>query len=147
MQSCIGCLINFFFLLWNWQVGESVTNETLAQRRIRCSLQAKVLVAQLRRILCHPMDCSPPWNSPGENTGVGSHSLLQGILPTLELNLGLLYCLQILYHLSHHYSFFFFNLFFSFVVNFVINWNETAMGLHVFPIPIPPPTSLSTRSL
>ena len=38
-------------------------------------------------------------------------------------------------------------LFFLFVVNFVIHWNETAMGLHVFPIPIPPPTSLSTRSL
>ena len=32
-------------------------------------------------------------------------------------------------------------------MNFVIHWNETAMGLHVFPIPIPPPTSLSTRSL
>ena len=36
---------------------------------------------------------------------------------------------------------------FLFVVNFVIHWNETAMGLHVFPIPIPPPTSLSTQSL
>ena len=36
--------------------------------------------------------------------------------------------------------------FFKFVVNFVIHWNETAMGLHVFPIPIPPATSLSTRS-
>ena len=36
--------------------------------------------------------------------------------------------------------------FFLFVVNFVIHWNETAMGLHVFPIPIPPPTSHSTRS-
>ena len=35
---------------------------------------------------------------------------------------------------------------FLFVVNFVIHWNETAMGLHVFPIPIPPPPSLSTRS-
>ena len=33
------------------------------------------------------------------------------------------------------------------VVDFVIHWNETAKGLHVFPIPIPPPTSLSTRSL
>ena len=43
--------------------------------------------------------------------------------------------------------FFFFNLFiYLFVVNFVIHWNETAVGLHVFPIPIPPPTSLSTRS-
>ena len=37
--------------------------------------------------------------------------------------------------------------FFLFVVDFVIHLNETAMGLHVFPIPIPPPTSLSTRSL
>ena len=38
-------------------------------------------------------------------------------------------------------------LFILFVVNFVIHWNESAMGLHVFPIPIPSPTSLSTRSL
>ena len=30
---------------------------------------------------------------------------------------------------------------------FVIHWNESAMDLHVFPIPVPPPTSLSTRSL
>ena len=43
---------------------------------------------------------------------------------------------------------FYFQLFFFFiiVVGFVIHWNESAMGLHVFPIPIPPPTSLSTRS-
>ena len=26
------------------------------------------------------------------------------------------------------------------MVDFVIHCNETAMGLHVFPIPIPPPT-------
>ena len=31
---------------------------------------------------------------------------------------------------------------FLFVVNFVIHWNEKALGSHVFPIPIPPPTSL-----
>ena len=44
--------------------------------------------------------------------------------------------------------FFFFFLFFFFIgVAFVIHWNESAMGLHVFPIPIPPPTSLSTWSL
>ena len=36
---------------------------------------------------------------------------------------------------------------FLFVVDFIIHLNETAMGLHVFSIPIPPPTSLSTRSL
>ena len=42
-----------------------------------------------------------PWNSPGKNTGVGSHSHLQGILPTQGSNPGLLHCRQILYHLSH----------------------------------------------
>ena len=38
-------------------------------------------------------------------------------------------------------------LFFFIIVGFVIHWNESAMDLHVFPIPIPPPTSLSTQSL
>ena len=32
-------------------------------------------------------------------------------------------------------------------MNFVIHWNEKALGSHVFPIPIPSPTSLPTRSL
>ena len=42
-----------------------------------------------------------PWNSPGQNTGVGSCSLLRGITPTQRLNLGLPHCRQILYQLSH----------------------------------------------
>ena len=42
-----------------------------------------------------------PWNSPGQNTGVGSLSLLQEIFPTQGLNPGLLHCRQILYQLSH----------------------------------------------
>ena len=42
-----------------------------------------------------------PWNSPGQKTGVDSLSLLQGIFPTQELNLGLLHCRWILYQLSH----------------------------------------------
>ena len=41
------------------------------------------------------------WNSLGQNTGVGSLSLLQGIFPTQELNPGLPHCRQILYQLSH----------------------------------------------
>ena len=49
--------------------------------------------------------------------------------------------------MSFIYLFIFIIIIFLLVVNFVIHWNETAMGLHVFPIPIPPPTSLSTRSL
>ena len=43
----------------------------------------------------------PIWNSPGKSTGVGCNSTLQGIFPTQGLNLGLLHCRQILYHLSH----------------------------------------------
>ena len=39
--------------------------------------------------------------SPGKNTGMGSHSLLQGILLTQGSNLGLLHFRQILYHLIH----------------------------------------------
>ena len=42
-----------------------------------------------------------PWNSTGQNTGVGSLSLLQGIFPTQGSNPGLPHCSQILYQLSH----------------------------------------------
>ena len=42
-----------------------------------------------------------PWNSPGQNTGVGSFSLLQGIFPTQGSIPGLPYCRWILYQLSH----------------------------------------------
>ena len=38
-----------------------------------------------------------PWNSPGKNTGVGRHFLLQGIFPTQRSNPGLLHCRQIVY--------------------------------------------------
>ena len=41
------------------------------------------------------------WNSPGQNTGVGSLSLLQGIFPIQGSNPGLLHCRLILYQLSH----------------------------------------------
>ena len=41
-----------------------------------------------------------PWNSPGQNTGVGSLPLLQGIFPTQGLNPGLPHCKWILYQLS-----------------------------------------------
>ena len=44
------------------------------------------------------------WNSPGQNTEVGSHSFLQGILPTQGWNPGLPLCRQILYQLSHQGS-------------------------------------------
>ena len=45
-----------------------------------------------------------PWNSPGQNTGVGSLSFLQGIFPTQGLNPGLPHCRRILYQLGHKWS-------------------------------------------
>ena len=42
-----------------------------------------------------------PWNSPGQNIGVGSLSLLQGIFPAQGSNPGLLICRRILYQLRY----------------------------------------------
>ena len=42
-----------------------------------------------------------PRNSPGQDTGVGSLSLLQQIFPTQESNQGLLHSRRILYQLSY----------------------------------------------
>ena len=67
------------------------------------------LVTLLCPILWDPMDCSPPGSfvhcgSPGKNTGVGCHALLQRIFPTQGSNPGLPHCRQILYCLSHQGS-------------------------------------------
>ena len=64
-----------------------------------------MLFAQPCQTLLQPNELQPTrlhclWNSPGKNTGVGCHSLLQGIFPTQGSNLGLLHYRQILYHLS-----------------------------------------------
>ena len=48
-----------------------------------------------------PHGLNSPWNSPGQNTGVGSLSLLQEIFPIQGSNPGLLHCRWILYQLSH----------------------------------------------
>ena len=45
-----------------------------------------------------------PWNSLGQNTGVGSCSLLQGIFPTQGMDPGLPHCRWILYQLSYQGS-------------------------------------------
>ena len=74
------------------------------------------LVTKSCLTLCDPMNrgawrssCSPPGSSvrgesPGKNSGVGCHALLQGILPTQGSNPGLPHCRWILYHLSHQGS-------------------------------------------
>ena len=67
------------------------------------------LVTQSCLMLCNPMDSSLPGSSvhgdsPGKNTEVGCHALLQGIFPTQGSNPGLPHCRQILYCLSHQGS-------------------------------------------
>ena len=65
------------------------------QKNNRTSILPKVLVTQWCLTLCDPMGyCNPPDSSvrgihPGKD-GVGCHSLLQGIFPTQESNLGFL---------------------------------------------------------
>ena len=72
--------------------------------------EVKVLVAQSCMTFCNPIGCMQPvrllcpWDFPGKNTGVGCHFLLHRIFPTQGLNLGLLHCRWILYHLNHQGS-------------------------------------------
>ena len=66
-------------------------------------------VTQLCPTLWDPIDCNPPGssvhgNSPGKNTGVSSHALLQGIFPIQGSKPGLPHWRWILYHLSHQGS-------------------------------------------
>ena len=68
------------------------------------------------------------WNSPSKNTGVGSHSLLQGIFLTQGVNPGLPHCRQI-HHLSHQGS-----------------PKNTGMGRHGLPIPGINPRSPSLQA-
>ena len=51
-----------------------------------------------------PRGLYSPWNSPGQNTGVGSRSFPQGIFPMQGLNPGIPHCRLILYQLSHQGS-------------------------------------------
>ena len=57
-----------------------------------------------RYFCCRHTSWGPESPSPGKNTGVGWHSLFQGIFLTQGLNVGLLHCRQILYPLSHQWS-------------------------------------------
>ena len=60
-----------------------------------CALPCSVMSDSLR-----PLDLCP-WDSPGKNTGVGSHALLQGIFPTQGSNPRLLCLLHHLLCLLH----------------------------------------------
>ena len=86
-------------------------------RLLYCESESEV--TQSCPTLCDPVDCSlrgsrSPWDSPGKNTGVGCHFLLQGIFPTQGSNPGLPHCRQTLYRLSHQIELIFFEQLFLF---------------------------------
>ena len=67
-----------------------------------CAVLCRSVISDFLR----PHDRSLPASSvhggsPGKNTGVGYHALLQGIFPTQGSNPGLPHCRWILYHLSY----------------------------------------------
>ena len=76
---------------------ESPGYQNLPKRKKKVKVTQKVHGIQPPRLLC-------PWNSPGQNTGVGNLSLLQRIFPTQKSNWGLLHCRLILYELSYQGS-------------------------------------------
>ena len=71
---------------------------------IKGESEVTVKLTQSCPTLCDPMGLYSLWDSPGQNTGVGSLSLLQGIFPTQESNPGLPHCRRILNQLSHKES-------------------------------------------
>ena len=111
MQKYLGCFQRLtqshLFAVQEWHS----TSLTASTRRGRANQNEEwtkskhplwpVKVAQSCPDSWRPHGLYSPWNSPGQNTGVGSCSLLQGIFPTQGLNPSPLHCRQILYQLSH----------------------------------------------
>ena len=82
----------------SWGRKESDTTEQLNWTELVHKWVNWVKVARCPTLQPHGL------NSPGQNTGVGSLSLLQGIFPTQGAKPGLLHCRWILYQLSHKES-------------------------------------------
>ena len=79
-------------------------NSTCLQSGDLCSLLFLSLESESRSVVSDSLRLHgiySPWNSAGQNTGVGSLSFLQGIFPTQGLKPDLPRCRQILYQLSH----------------------------------------------
>ena len=97
--------INKWLLKWTYQNWQFQINADF-QNNHPLSTVVMVVVWLLSRVRLfrhrglEPAGLLCPWNSPGKNSGVGCHFLLQGIFLTQELNSGLLHGRQILYQLS-----------------------------------------------
>ena len=116
--SCISCTNKWILYHWATCVLSSLflavfstrqpnvhTNQllTLQYREEKSVSQClgPLKVPQSCQTLCNHLGLNSPWNSPGQSTGVGSLSLLQGIFPTQGSNPVLQHCSRILYQLSH----------------------------------------------
>ena len=70
----------------------------IAQQEASVWAAGEIIINNNKQLSCVRLFVTPwtvsPWNAPGQNTGVGSLSLLQGIFPTEGSNPGLLHCSQ-----------------------------------------------------
>ena len=115
------CVVTLVFSLWSfaswfcvvhslWYTIERIDkgndirfqdgHSSFESESVSCSVMSNSL--RLHGLLPARLLC--PCNSPGKNTAVGCHPLLQGVFPAQGRNLGLPHCRQILYFLSHHGS-------------------------------------------
>ena len=100
---CFISFVSFHSCLYSTSQGISLEYVFI----FRSFLSNPFLESESRSVMSNPLqphELSSPWNSPGQNTGVGSPSLLQQIFPTQDSNWGLLHCRQILYQLSYQES-------------------------------------------
>ena len=100
-----GTLVYYGNVNWSSQYGKEYGEFS---KKLKIELPCALLcsVTQPCPTLCNLMGCSPPGSSvcggsPGKNTGVGCHDLLQGIFSTQGSDLGLPHCRWVLYYLSH----------------------------------------------
>ena len=78
-------------------MNKEITHVCVSILKVKSENESRSAVSDSLR----PHELYSPWNSPGQNTGVGSLSLFQGIFPSQGSSPGLLHCRQILYQLSH----------------------------------------------
>ena len=85
-------------------IKEEFRRVTYLKSQYIVSISCSVVSNSLQHHGLWPSSLLHPWNSPGKNTGVDCHSLIQGISLTQGSNLGLLHCRWILYSLSYQGS-------------------------------------------
>ena len=110
-QACLGGNICKTYISWrtwdikriliNWKDKEAdLQNGQNIWRHILPKRMWKWKLLSCLRLFANPWTIYRPWNSPCQNTGVGTLSLLQRFFPTQELNQSLLHYRKILCQLS-----------------------------------------------